>query len=108
MRLSSRSLFFVTAFCLSLCMGTNLSFAADPVALKWGHIYPVSSEIHGAVILADNLVRQRSNGKLKIEIFPGEQLGSSIDEVENTKIGTQDLAMTWGGAVPLLSPIQIV
>lgn len=97
MRVKCKALFFVAIFSFSLIFGASVAMSADTTVLKWGHIYPVTSEIHQAVELANNLIQQRSNGKLKVDIFPGEQLGSSIDEVENTKMGTQDMAMTWGG-----------
>jgi tripartite ATP-independent transporter DctP family solute receptor len=97
MSINLKPLFLTTIFCLILFTGPGTAISGKAVALKWGHIYPVTSEIHEAVALANHLIQQRSNGKLKVDIFPGAQLGGMLDEVENTKMGMQDLAMTWGG-----------
>ena len=97
MRIYFKTLYLVVVLCLCLLTGPNAAISGDSIVLKWGHIYPVTSEIHEAVVLANTLIQQRSKGKLKVDIFPGEQLGKLLDEVENTKMGTQDLSMTWGG-----------
>jgi len=70
--------------------------AGDTVVLKFGHIFAPTSAMNRATELAASLVDYRSKGKLKIEIFPGGQLGKMLDEVEGVKMGTQDLTMVWG------------
>ena len=70
--------------------------ADDAVVLRLGHIFAPTSSMHLAAQLAADLVDFRSKGRLKIEIYPGEQLGSMLDEVEGVKMGTQDMTMVWG------------
>lgn len=70
--------------------------AQKPVVLKLGHIFTPTSAMHLASELAASLVDYRSKGKLKIEIFPGAQLGAMLDQIQGVKIGTQDLTMVWG------------
>lgn len=50
----------------------------------------------GVTLLAD-LIEERSNGKIKIEIFPGCILGGERDMYESLQLGTLDLAV--GGPV---------
>ena len=70
--------------------------AADQVVLKFGHIFTPTSAMHLSAQLAADLAETRSKGKLKIQIFPGAQLGAMLDEIEGVKMGTQDLTMVWG------------
>ena len=71
-------------------------FAEKAVVLKLGHIFAPTSSMHRAADMAGKLVDERSGGKLKIEIFPGGQLGAMLDEVEGVKMGTQDITMVYG------------
>jgi tripartite ATP-independent transporter DctP family solute receptor len=74
----------------------SVSLAQAPVVLKMGHIFTPTSAMHLSSQVAADLVETRSKGKLKIQIFPGAQLGAMLDEVEGVKMGTQDLTMVWG------------
>jgi len=94
---ATRILMVLAVLCGFMTVFTMPGMAADVITLKWGHIYPSVSEVHEAVILAGELMEARSKGKIKLEIFPGAQLGKLLDEIENTKMGTQDIAFTWGG-----------
>jgi len=75
---------------------TASGMAEKPVVLKFGHIFTPTSAIHHTVALAAELMDHRSNGRLKMNIYPGAQLGKMLDQVEGTKMGTQDLTVTWG------------
>jgi tripartite ATP-independent transporter DctP family solute receptor len=70
--------------------------AEKPIVLKFGHIFTPTSAIHKTVALAGELLNHRSNGRLKLDIYPGEQLGSMLDGIEGVKMGTQDLTAVWG------------
>ena len=39
------------------------------------------------------LVGQRTNGKIKINVFPSDQLGPGPEQLESVKVGTQDMAI---------------
>ncbi len=92
-----RKFFFVlTAIVLTTAFSLGIGSAADTTVLKLGHIFAPTSAMHRASELAASLVDYRSKGKLKIEIFPGGQLGAMLDEVEGVKMGTQDITMVWG------------
>ena len=77
--------------------GTLAGTAQAKVTLKYGTIYPTTAEVHQAVVIAGQLMEQRSGGEIEMKIFPSEQLGKLLDQIENVKNGTQDFAMTWGG-----------
>jgi tripartite ATP-independent transporter DctP family solute receptor len=70
--------------------------AAKPVVLKYGHIWASETRMNKAVLMVADLVKERSNGALTIDVFPGEQLGSQFEEMENVKQGLQDMTMVYG------------
>lgn len=74
------------------CVGA----AEKPIVLKFGHIFTPTSAVHKTVELAGELIDHRSKGRLKLDIYPGAQLGKMLDEIEGVKMGTQDLTPVWG------------
>ena len=65
------------------------------MTLKLGHVLPGGDHPYqqGAVKFSE-LVQSRTNGRIKIDIFPSGQLGGERDMVEGLKIGTLDLVIT--------------
>ncbi len=93
---AKKILFMVFAVATAALSLTAVSMAKEPVVLKMGHIFTPTSAMHLSAQLAADLVENRSKGQLKIEIFPGAQLGAMLDEIEGVKMGTQDMTMVWG------------
>ncbi len=85
----------VLTFILMLAMTTGV-LAQEPITLKFGHIWSSETGMNKAVLLVKELVEFRSDGRLKIEVFPGAMLGSQFDEIENVKLGLQDMTMVYG------------
>lgn len=71
-------------------------YAKEEVVLKYGHIWASESRMNKAVLLAAEIVEERTQGAVKIKVYPGEQLGSQFDEMENVKNGAQDFTMVYG------------
>lgn len=72
------------------------AFAADPIVLKYGHIWPSETRMNRAVLLAAQAIDKNSNGKLKVQVYPGAQLGDQFSEMDNVKTGAQDMTMVYG------------
>jgi tripartite ATP-independent transporter DctP family solute receptor len=85
----------LTIICLLVLVGTTV-LAEDPIVLKYGHILGSETKENKATLLAGELIEQRSGGKLKLEVYPGGQLGAQFDEIENVKLGLQDMTMAQG------------
>jgi len=51
---------------------------------------PLSSETRALEEMA-RLVEERTKGELIVEVFPGNQLGGSVAQIENLQLGTQDM-----------------
>ena len=79
----------------SLFIMLSGSAGAQTVTLKLGHVLPGGDHPYqqGAVKFSE-LVQSRTNGRIKIDIFPSGQLGGERDMVEGLKIGTLDLVIT--------------
>jgi tripartite ATP-independent transporter DctP family solute receptor len=65
--------------------------------LRAGHISPKDSAEGAAVDKFAELVNQKTNGAVTVQVFPSEQLGSAVSQIESTIIGNQDIYV--GGSV---------
>jgi tripartite ATP-independent transporter DctP family solute receptor len=68
--------------------------AQAPRVLKLGHVLAADHPYQeGSVKLAE-LVAAKTNGRIKIEVYPNAQLGGERDMVEGLQIGSVDLVLT--------------
>lgn len=85
---------------LSLLVGfitTNNHAESDEVTLiRFGHGAAETNERHLAVLKFKELVEKRSNGKIQVEVFPSEQLGSEAEMIESVTFN--DLQMVASSA----------
>ena len=90
MKRGMRLLLLVGVLVLGLAAAAN---AADFV-FKLGHIAdPENPYAKGAEKFAQ-LVKEKTGGKVEIQVFPSSQLGNQRDLVEGTQFGTIDFTMT--------------
>ena len=90
MKRSMRLLLLAGVLVLGLTAAAN---AADFV-FKLGHIAdPENPYAKGAEKFAQ-LVKEKTGGKVEIQVFPSSQLGNQRDLVEGTQFGTIDFTMT--------------
>jgi len=101
------SVFFAVAGLFILSTASIVISA--PMTLKLAHVVSTSAPYHiGAMELA-KLVEQKTKGQLKIEIYPGGQLGKGEREcIEGLQIGTIDLVVTSTGPVGGFVPQMLV
>ncbi len=69
--------------------------------LKLAHGLDVNHPVHKAMVYMAELVQKKSNGRLRIDIYPNEQLGSERECIEQLQLGS--LAMTKTSSSPLES-----
>jgi tripartite ATP-independent transporter DctP family solute receptor len=90
----------VILFALSFAVFTAPAYAADFV-IKAGLIDPPGHIDTKAAEKFAELVAQKTDGKVKIEIYPASQLGFAMDMLQGMKLGTVEMfigATTWLGA----------
>jgi TRAP-type transport system periplasmic protein len=76
--------------------GLGLLPAQAQLVLKAGHISPKDSVEGIAIDRFADLVKQKTNGAVTVQVFPSEQLGKAVAQIESTIIGNQD--MYFGGS----------
>lgn len=65
--------------------------------LQVGHVVTTDHSYHLGLEKFKELVEERSDGRIQIEIFPSAQLGNERDLVEGLTMGTIDMALTNSG-----------
>ncbi|WP_413375470.1 DctP family TRAP transporter solute-binding subunit [Alkalihalobacillus sp. 1P02AB] len=89
----------VVFFTLSLvvflfgCGDTNASTSDEEVTLRLGHIATETNPYHLLALEFKDLVEERTDGKVKIEIFPNAQLGEERELIEAMTFGNLDMAV---------------
>lgn len=75
--------------------------APRPVILKLGHGLDISHPVHKAMVFMAERVREKSAGRMQVQIFPSEQLGNEKECIEALQLGY--LAMTKTSSAPMES-----
>ncbi|MBN1501340.1 MAG: TRAP transporter substrate-binding protein [Spirochaetes bacterium] len=87
-----KKVMLATAIILPLLFTTAFS-KTKTVELKFGHYSVESHPAHLAAVMFANAVEKRTNGEVKITIFPNSKLGNSQEILEQVKIGAVDFAI---------------
>ncbi|MEQ9716384.1 MAG: TRAP transporter substrate-binding protein [Candidatus Asgardarchaeum sp.] len=75
--------------CLLLVVSISFSAQAEEetIVLKFSHDAPIVGQTHRMAVYFADLVAMRTNNKVKIEIFPNNQLGGASEQIEACKMG---------------------
>lgn len=87
--------------------GAILAFATSAQAemtIRIGHATPDSSPVHQALVFFKEELEKRSNGEMKVELFPGGQLGSVKEMTDLVQSG--NITMTTGASVHLSTAVD--
>ncbi len=77
--------------------------------LRLGHNISVTSPYHLATEHFAELVAERSDGRLEIQIFPAGALGNERDMIEGAQIGTVDMIVTSSAAAgPFVPEMRVL
>lgn len=79
-------------------VGSGTSVAGGKV-LRVAHALPTSHPVHQGILFMAKRVEELSGGKLKLEVFPGEQLGTETQCLEQVQAGTLAITKVSCGAV---------
>lgn len=75
-------------YCIGLMMFFSAAASAQDVSLNIGHVLDLKHPLHiGGVKMAEEAAK-RSNGRIKVNLFPSSQLGSDREMLQNTQSGT--------------------
>ena len=88
---------FAMATSIAVVFFTTSNAASDDITIiRFGHGQPETNERHTTVLHFKELVEEKSNGKIQIEIYPNEQLGSEPEMIESVTFN--DLQMVAASA----------
>jgi len=78
---------------LALILGwVPFSYSQDkPITLRLGSIDAVVNPANTATLKFAELVSQKTNGKVKIEVYPASQLGTAISQIESVMTDSLDM-----------------
>ena|SRR5690625_2721085 len=76
----------------------------DVLVLRMGHQTPEETNYHKTSLRFKDLVEEKTNGKVRIDIFPFRQLGADRELIEAMQFGTLDLGMISGPPVSGFKP----
>jgi len=79
---------------------------SDVTKLKLGHGLDTTHPVHKAMVFMSEKLEEKSGGKVIIEIYPSEQLGSEREMIEQVQLGSIDMVKT--STAPLESFVPIM
>lgn len=105
------ALTIAVALCGLLVIPTEI-LAAKPVILKLSHLDTADvygGPLHAAATVFKSIVEGKTNGRIKVEIYPNRQLGEDREVVEAVQSGMIEIAFTSDGALGAFVPeIQVL
>jgi tripartite ATP-independent transporter DctP family solute receptor len=72
--------------------------------LRLGHGLDVSHSVHKAMVKMGEDLFERSGGKLKLQIYPSQQLGTERESLELLQIGSMDMTKVSVGVLENFAP----
>src|SRR5690554_3627986 len=93
----------------SLALGISLAVMAsanasdfadmDPVTLRLAHVVNEQDGFHIAAMKFEELVEERTGGKVSVDLYPNASLGDERTLLEGMQIGTVDMGVITNGPV---------
>ena len=83
---------------------------AQDFVLKYGHVGPVGddSDDHISGVFLKDFLEGRSQGRIRVDIFPASQLGNFREMIEQVQLGTLELTHTTvGGMASFFPELQV-
>lgn len=74
-------------------LGSQSLLAAD-FTLKFGHLANEQNIWNKAALKFKELVETNSDGRIEVQVYPNEQLGSEMDVINSIQLGTADMTIT--------------
>lgn len=61
---------------------------SEPIVMKFGHAHPADSPRDESVLYFKELLEEKSDGRIIVEVYPAGQLGNEPEMVESVKMGS--------------------
>jgi tripartite ATP-independent transporter DctP family solute receptor len=70
---------------------SGCSKKSDVTVIKMGHALDTEHPVHKAMIFMAEKLKEKTGGKAVLEVYPGEQLGSEREMIEQVQMGLLDM-----------------
>ena len=107
----ARKVIFLITLVLSVLVASGCSKKSDNsgiTKLKMGHALDTEHPVHKAMVFMAEKLKEKSGGKVIIEIYPGEQLGSESELIEQVQLGLLDITKVSTAPMESFVPIYSV
>lgn len=76
---------------LFILVVSGCSKKSDVTVIKMGHALDTEHPVHKAMLFMADKLKEKSGGKVTLEVYPGEQLGSEREMIEQVQMGLLDM-----------------
>lgn len=94
-----------------LCGCGKKSGEEKATTLKLAHVLDMTHPTHKAMVFMAEKVKEKSGGRLRVDIYPSEQLGSEREGIEQLQIGglamTKTSSAVLEGFVPIIKVLSL-
>ncbi|MCS5491721.1 TRAP transporter substrate-binding protein [Algoriphagus sp. CAU 1643] len=104
--MQARKAFWILLF--SIAIAVSCSGPSDVRVIKMGHALVTSHPVHEAMLFLAKRVEEKSGGKLKIKVYPNQQLGTERELVELLQIGSLGMTKVSSAALEGFAPMMQV
>jgi tripartite ATP-independent transporter DctP family solute receptor len=73
--------------------GSTSEAAPEQIVLKMGHVGSVEDVSHLTALKLAELTKEKTAGRVRIDIYPSSQLGGPRDMIEGLELGTVDIVL---------------
>ena len=88
--MARRAVFF-TMLALFVLILSGCGKKSDVTVIKMGHALDTEHPVHKAMLFMAARLKEKSGGKVILRIYPGEQLGSEREMIEQVQMGLLDM-----------------
>lgn len=79
---------------LTAMLGLSPAAADDKIVIKFADFHPLETLNYETMVRFEEMLEERTDGRVDVQLFPAAQLGGQRDLIEQVKLGTID--MTFG------------
>ena len=103
-----KSLLFVLVILLIGALPISCGSPLDFKLIKMGHAQVTNHPVHEAMLFLAKRLEEKSNGKLRMKVFPNQQLGSERELLELLQIGSLGMTKVSAAALEGFAPTMSV
>ena len=85
---------FLSALSIIMVMGYGQSFAADRI-IRVAHAASESNPGHTALLKFNDILQEKTNGRIQVQIFANAQLGSERELIEGLQLGNVNMCFVF-------------